>query len=266
MASLAERSSIRPVEDGRFFVYSAFAMALTVAAGFSLQLAMGRSTFASPPLVHAHAIVFMGWVTLYVLQNVFAATGNMALHRRLGWIGAGWVIAMLVLGVMVVVAMARRGQVPFFFQPLHFLIFDPLTLVAFAGLTAAAIIMRRRTQWHRRLHFCGMSLLLGPAFGRMLPLPLITPWAWEATFAASLIFPLAGVLADLRRSGRPHPAWFWGIGTMIGTLLLIEAITYGPAGNAIYRAVVAGSPGASVAPLEFAPRPEGTLITGRTAS
>src|SRR5438045_1304516 len=110
MATLAETSRSTGVGDERFFLNGAIAMALVIAAGFSLQLAMGRSTFHSPPLVHAHAIVFMGWVTLYVLQNVFVATGRMDLHRRLGWIATGWMVAMLVLGCMVTAAMARRGQ------------------------------------------------------------------------------------------------------------------------------------------------------------
>lgn len=252
--------------DERFFLVTAIVMAATVAAGFSLQLAMGRSSFSAPLLVHAHAIVFMGWVTLYVLQNAFVATGAMALHRRLGWIGAGWIVAMVVLGFIVTVAMVRRGQVPFFFTPLQFLIFDPVILLSFAGLTVAAIMLRRRTEWHRRLHYCAMSLLLGPAFGRLLPMPLLSPWAFEATFATLMLFPLAGVAADLRRSRSVHPAWWWGIGVMIGSTLLIEAITYSPVGGPIYRAVTAGSPGAAVAPLEFPPPPGGALITGRSAS
>jgi hypothetical protein len=28
----------------------------------------------------------MGWVGIYLLQNIFVATGRMHLHRRLGWI------------------------------------------------------------------------------------------------------------------------------------------------------------------------------------
>jgi hypothetical protein len=265
MATIAEPSSVPAAGDDGFFLRAAIVMALVVAAGFSLQLAMGRSTFASPPLVHAHAIVFMGWVTLYLLQNVFVAKGPMALHRRLGWIGAGWVVAMVVLGCWVTAAMVRRGQVPFFFRPLQFLVFDPMTVFTFAGLTAAAIALRRRTEWHRRLHYCGMSMLIGPAFGRLLPLPLLQPWAFEATFAALMVFPIVGVLADVRRRGRAHPAWRWGIGAMAGSLLLTEAITYSPVGAALYRAVAAGSPGAAIAPLGFAAPPAGPLMTGRTA-
>lgn len=43
----------------RVFPGLAVVMALVVVAGFSLQLAMGRSSFEAPLLVHAHAVVFM---------------------------------------------------------------------------------------------------------------------------------------------------------------------------------------------------------------
>jgi hypothetical protein len=263
MVSIASTGRVTGKRDDGFFLNSAFVMALVIVAGFSVQLAMGRSSFSSPPLVHAHAIVFMGWVVLYLLQNVFAATGRTVLHRRLGWVAAGWIVAMLVLGCMVTVAIVRRGQVPFFFRPLQFLVFDPATLVTFVGLTVAAIILRRQTDWHRRLHFCGMALLLGPGFGRLLPMPLLAPWAWEASLAACLIFPVVGMVADQRRSGRVHPAWGWGLGAMVGCLVVTEAITYSPVGGALYKTVAAGSPGAATAPLAFPAPPSGPQITGR---
>jgi len=256
MATIAQRP-VTPAGEERFFLRAAIAMAITVVAGFSLDLVMGRSTFASPPLLHAHAITFMGWVFIYLLQNFFVATGRTDLHRRLGWIGAFWIAAMIVLGLAVSVAMVRRGGVPFFFQPLQFLVFDPIILLTFAGLTYAAIAMRRQTDWHRRLHYCAMSLLLGPAFGRLLPMPLLQPWAYECTFAAVMIFPAVGVWSDVRRNGHVHPAWRWGILTLIGSFLLTEAITYSPVGGALYATVTAGSPGAAVPPLAF-PAPPGS--------
>jgi hypothetical protein len=263
MATLAHASIKASSGNERFFMGAAIAMTLVIVSGFSLQLTMGRSTFASPPLVHAHAIVFMGWVTIYLLQNLLVATDRMTLHRRLGWVAAGWMVPMIVLGCCVTLALVRRGQVPFFFQPLQFLVFDPLSLLTFTGLTGAAIVMRDRTEWHRRLHLCGMSMLLAPGFGRLLPMPLLQPWAWEASFAAGMIFPLAGIAADLRRDGRVHPAWRWGIATMLLGLIAIEAITFSPVGHGLYRLVTTGSPGAAVPPLAFPPPPAGPLMTGR---
>jgi len=242
--------------DGkRFFLISAIAMVLVIFAGFSLQLAMGRSSFQAPPLVHAHAIVFMGWVVIFLLQNLLIATGQVRLHRPLGWIAAAWLVPMLVLGCLVTVNMIREADVPFFFRPLQFLVFDPVSLFAFIALTVAAIAFRRATPWHQRLHYCAMAILMGPALGRLLPMPLLIPWGWEATFIATLVFPLIGVLADLMRNGRVHPAWIWGIGAMFAMFAAVEAITYTPVGTALYDAVAAGSPGAAVDPLAFPPFP-----------
>lgn len=264
MATLAQPANVPAVGDERFFLRAAILMAAVIVAGFSFQLAMGRSTFASPVRVHAHAVLFMGWVTIYLLQNILVVTGRIDLHRKLGWVAAVWLVPMVISGLLVTAVMVRNGTVPFFFRPLQFLIFDPVAVLTFGGLTIAAILLRRKTEWHRRLHFCGMSMLLAPGFGRLLPMPLLQPWAWESTFAASMLFPLAGAWADLRRSGHVHPAWKCGIAVMIGSFALTEAITYSPVGTAIYDAVTAGWPGAAVQPLDFPPPPEGPLMTGRS--
>ena len=264
MGILVERPSALAVGDERFFLRAAIIMTVVIVAGFSFQLAMGRSTFASPLRVHVHAVLFMGWMVIFLLQNLLVATGRVHLHRRLGWFAAAWMVAMVVSGLIVTVAMVRAGTVPFFFQPVHFLIFDPLAVLTFAALTVAAITLRRRTEWHRRLHFCGMTILLAPAFGRLLPLPLLQPWSWEATYAVILLFPLAGVWGDVRRCQQVHPAWYWGIASIIVSLLLTEAIAYGPVGLTVYDWVTEGHPGAAVAPLDFPPPPEGPLMTGRS--
>lgn len=264
MATLIQ-SQPRAGADHRFFMIGAIVMALIVVAGFSLQLAMGRSTFAAPALVHVHAVAFMGWVAYYVLQNALVASGSVALHKRLGWIGLGWMLVLVVLGTWITVAMVRRGAVPFFFEPAYFLILNPVSVLCFAGLGIAAIVMRRRTDWHRRLHFCGMAMLIGPAFGRLLPMPFLIPWAGHAVFLALLMLPLAGVVADLRRSGRVHPAWIWGIGTLVLVDILIPVVAFSAPGVALYEAVVSGSPGALVDPLAFPPPPPmGAPITGGT--
>jgi hypothetical protein len=264
MATLANPPLAPIVGDERFFLRSAIIMAAIIVAGFSLQLAMGRSTFTSPVRVHLHAVLFMGWVAIYLTQNILVASDRVDLHRRLGWVAAVWMIPMVVSGFLVTTFMVRSGTVPFFFQPLQFLVFDPMTVSGFAGLTVAAVMLRRRTDWHRRLHFCGMTLLLAPAFGRILPLPLLQPWAWETTFVVTLLFPLAGIWADLRRNGGVHPGWKWGIAVMLTVFVLTQAITYSAVGTALYDAVTQDTPGAAVEPLAFPQPPTGPLVTGRS--
>lgn len=263
MATLAQDPSAPFMGDERFFLRCAIVMTVVVVAGFLLQLVMGRSSFASPVRVHVHAVLFMGWVAIYLMQNILMAKGCTELHKRLGWLAAIWLVPMVVSGFVVTVAMVRNGTVPFFFQPVQFLIFDPVAVLTFAGLTLAAILLRSRTEWHRRLHFCAMTILLAPAFGRLFPLPLLQPWAWEVAFAVTLLFPIFGAWSDARRNGQPHPAWHWGLAAIVGSFVLTQAVSYSPIGIAIYKNVTAGHRGATVEPLRFAPPPTGPQITGR---
>ena len=262
MATLAPLTD-QPAVSERFAAKMAIAMALTVVLGFSTQLAMGRSTFASPPRVHIHAVVFMGWVAIFLVQSQLATRGPLALHRKLGWLATGWVGLMVVMGFVVTFAMARAGHVPFFFRPQQFVIADPLTVLAFAAMTYAAIARRKQTDWHARLHICAMALITGPAFGRLLPMPLLAPYAFECAGIATLIFPLAGMIRDKRHLGRVHPAWFVGVAAILGTMLTFNLVAYSPLGDALYHAATAGSPGAAVPGLEFGTPPAGGLITGR---
>jgi hypothetical protein len=252
-----------PSGDDRFFVISSLLMAGLIVAAFSLQLAMGRSTFDAPLLVHLHGFAFMGWVAIYVAQTTLAASGNRKLHRTLGWVGTVWIAPMVVLGITATVMMVRRGQAPFFFQPAQFLVLNPVSVLTFAGLTWTAVGMRRQTGWHRRLHYCGMANLLGPAFGRLLPLPLLSPWAFEATAVCVVLFPLAGIIADWRRTGSVHPAWLCGSSVVLLSILSVEMLSYSQFGAALYQAVTEGTPGAAIDPYAFPPPPLGPLVTGR---
>jgi len=252
-----------PAADHRFAATLAIAMAVVVIAGFSTQLALGRSTFESPLRVHVHAVVFMGWVALFVAQAWLATRGPLALHRRLGWIAAGWMALMVVTALTVIVAAARNGTVPFFFAPQRFVISNPASMICFVALTGTAIARRRETAWHARLHVCGMAAIMGPAFGRLLPMPLLIPWAFECAVAGGLLFPLAGALRDRRVLGRAHPAWWWGIGAILATMVLSNTIARTPLGDAIYAAVTAGSPGAAIPGPAYPPLPDTPLRTGR---
>lgn len=240
-----------------FFRTLAMAMGLTIVAGFSLHYMMGRSTFAARPLVHFHALAFMGWVGIFVTQAWLATRGPIALHRRLGWIGAGWIALLIIIGFWITLDVTQRGTAPFFFRPQYFLIANPLSTFCFALLAWSAIRMRKQTDWHMRLHICAMAAIIGPAFGRLLPMPLLIPHAFDIAVLSGLIFPLVGIIRDWRQGGRVHPAWWRGVLAILVTLPLAHMISYSTAGDAIYSAVTAGHPGANVPGLEFAPPPPG---------
>jgi hypothetical protein len=250
LASIAHSISQGGVDEP-FFRRSAILMALVIVAGFSTQYLMGRSTFEARPLVHFHGIAFMTWVGLFVTQSWLATRGPIALHRQLGWIGAGWIAVLLVMAFLIVIDVAQRGLTPFFFRPQHFLIANPLTAVVFAALAWAAIRMRKSTDWHMRLHIGAMVAIIGPGFGRLLPMPLLIPYAFEIAGLVSMLFILAGMIRDWRKMGKVHAAWWWGLIANLAVIPVSSMIANSPMGDAIYASVTKGHPGAVQPGLTF---------------
>ncbi len=196
--------------------------ASVLVAGFSFQLGMGRSSFAVPPVFHLHGVVFFGWVALVLTQTWLMASGNVALHKRLGWLSVLWVPVMVGLGIAITVTSLRRTGGPFFFDANEFLLGNLVGLLGFAGTIAAAVAMRRRTDWHRRLMLSAMASICGPGIGRLAPTPLLIPWAWEITNLACMGFIVAGMIRDKRHHGSVHPAWLIGLNRGLSPRFLIK--------------------------------------------
>ena len=233
-----------PVEGTRFFTIMAFVMGFIIVAGFSLQLSMGRSSFAVPWQYHLHGAIFMGWIALYLAQHVTIAGGNRALHVSLGKLAYLYIPLMVAAGWLIMITVAQRTGGPFFFPVNEFLISNIALLLCFGGLALWALRQRRYTGWHRRLMLVAMAILTGPGLGRLIPLPLLIPNAWTITVAATFVFPLVAMLADKRREGRVHPAYWWGTGLYLATFLVSVTIAYSPFGIGVTESLIAGTPGA----------------------
>ena len=222
----------------------AWAMSAIIVAGFSLNLATGRSSFDAPWPYHVHGVVFFAWVALFLAQSTLIAGNNITLHKRLGQIALLWIPLMVVFGFMIMFVSLRRTGGPFFFDQHEFLISNTLQLLIFGGLGLAALRARRHSGWHRRLMISAMAVLTGPGLGRLMPMPLLIPHAWRIVILLTLIFPLIGMIADYRRNGKAHRAWFWGIGAIFLGQVIADIIAYSPVGIAITEWVLEGSAGA----------------------
>lgn len=253
MATIAAPRAQRAGGNTRFFTLMAFVMATIIVAGFSLNLAMGRSTFTAPLAYHVHGGIFMGWIALYLAQHVTASSGNWAVHRTLGKLAYLWIPAMVAAGITIMIVVARRNGGPFFFDVNEFLVSNLSLLLCFGGLALWALRRQRHTGWHRRLMLVAMAILVGPGLGRLLPMPLMIPFAWITVVGLTFVFPLIGMLADLRREGRVHPAYWWGTGIFLGTFVGSMALAYSPLGYAFTEWVIAGSPGAERPMQAFIP-------------
>jgi hypothetical protein len=243
MATIAQARSAA-VENTRFFTVMAFLMSGIIVAGFTLSLATGRSTFAVPWPYHLHGAIFMGWIGLYLAQHVTIASGQRRLHARIGLLAYAYVPVMVAAGMLIMVTVARRTGGPFFFAVNEFLVSNVALLLCFGGLAWWALKARRHTGWHRRLMLVAMAVLTGPGLGRLLPLPLMIPNSWTITVCATFVFPLIGMIADLKAKGRVHPAYLWGLGVYAGVFVASMALAYSPAGYAVTDWITAGTLGA----------------------
>lgn len=202
--------------DATFYTAMAMAMAVTVIGGFGAFALRGMVDAGRAPIwVHLHGLLFMAWTLLFVAQNMLIGRGSLALHRRMGWTAAGLACAMVPLGALTALMAVRLGRVPAFFPHTIFLSLSALELLAFSTLLIAAIRLRRRTEWHKRLMLYAMIALIGPAFGRILPMPLLGDKGGIAVLGCQLLFVAAILCHDLATRRRPHPASLWGMGTII---------------------------------------------------
>jgi hypothetical protein len=230
--------------EAKFFFTMACVMAASIVIGFAANSLLGRVSYPLPWVVHIHALVMIGWVALYVTQNSLIFADNVALHKRLGWLSLVWLPAITVMGIWITRHSLQSAGGPFFFDQNEFLFSNPLMLLLCVALAAAAVTVRRNTGWHRRLMYCSFAILTGPGIGRLMPNPLLEPYAWWiGGIGISLVFPIIGMIADKRRYGAIHPAWFVGIGSVIGLQVVADLLAYSAWGIEFTKWFLEGTPG-----------------------
>jgi hypothetical protein len=193
--------------DQAFFARYSIFLALFIVASFAQFSLRGFVDIRTvPPIVHAHAAVMVTWLGLFVVQNQLVHRGQLALHRTLGWVSAVVVAAVAVLGCAVGYAALQFHMVPPFFTPGFFLALTWIEAPAFAAVVAWAVSLRRKTEWHRRIMFAATFILLEPALGRLLPMPLLGGYGEWIALLVQLGFVAVLARHDRKILGSVHPA------------------------------------------------------------
>jgi hypothetical protein len=122
---MANAASLHPLvspaaRDRNFHTGIAIVMLFTALIGFSrtyfLGLIFGHATTITGRVpnatVHLHALLFMSWLVLFIVQTRLIATHRVKVHRKLGYFGVALAAAMIVVGGRTAVEAARLGAVP----------------------------------------------------------------------------------------------------------------------------------------------------------
>lgn len=212
-----------------FWHRMAIGLAVFIVFGF-LQFALRGfvDPVAAPFWVHLHGALMLAWLALLIVQPTLVARDNLALHRRLGWIGAGLALFITGLGIFTGVASLVLGRFPPFFSPPYFLALTVIESLAFGAMVAWAIRRRRATDWHRRLMIGATIVILEPALGRLLPIPLMGPWAEPAVALCQLAAVAIVAAYDRRTRGAVHPATWAIAAVVIATRVAISLVSMAP--------------------------------------
>ena len=234
----------------RFYVGLALFMIIIVLAGFwpSYFGRIFRGIVNDWPwVIHLHAAVFMGFMGLLLTQVLLVSTGRTRLHKKLGKVGIGYGILVIIIGILVSFAL-----------PLHHLNVDAwemgraarLLLVGwcdmalFAIFFGAAIAYRRRPEAHKRLIVLaavaiilpGASRLVQALFGFQVLIFLLVWWSPV----------LLGIGYDLLTRRRIHPAYLLGIPILLLRVASQFLIVESKAGIEVGRTVLLALSGVAV--------------------
>jgi hypothetical protein len=209
--------TVRTEQRSRFYLYMALGFLAIALTGFSTTffLPLARGQFSAPPVIHVHGALLFGWLILLTVQAALIQGRHVAVHRRLGWLGAALCSSIVVSGVLVGLFATRRdlaaGGDDFVLGNFVNVLIE---MLLFGSFVAAAIVYRRDRESHKRLLLLATISALAPAWLRLRHLlPAVpNPFVVFSLLADSLL--LVAIAHDWLVTKRVHPTYVWAGGAM----------------------------------------------------
>ena len=208
---------VRRGGERRLYTWAAMIAVLVVFAGFARTYYL-KGAFGTPDLStlkHVHGLVMTAWFTLFLVQVRLVATGRTPVHRKLGALGAILAAIVVIVGTTTAIVAARNGATPGP-PPLVFLAIPLGDMVVFLALVSAAILYRKRSDFHKRLMLLASLSLLTAAIAR-IQLDFLQAGGLPAFFGATDLLILGCVAFDTVKNRRLHPAFIAGVLLVIGS-------------------------------------------------
>jgi len=214
----------------RFFVAMSGLLLLILLVGFSRTLYL-RLFFEVPPIpfyLHVHGATVTAWFVWLVVQASLVNVNRIDVHRRIGMLGAVIGAAVIPAGLMATLQFVPRlpdiglpfEQAPWFITWIIWVNFH--MLLGFVAFLATALMLRRRTDIHKRLMLLATICLMPPALARIAQ---NLGWMLEQetifVTATWLLLLVPILIYDLATARRVHSA------TAIGGLCFL-LVVFGP--------------------------------------
>ncbi len=138
-----------------------------------------------PMLLHLHATVFTLWMFLITAQVLLVVRNRVDLHRKFGWVLAGWACLMGVMGPVALYTSTMMYVKVHGVGPDPFMCVQFLDISSFLVLISLAISMRKNPAAHKRLMILSTVAIAAPGFSRFLrfayPTVALTPFHFLLT-------------------------------------------------------------------------------------
>jgi hypothetical protein len=202
-----------------FFVFGGFGM-------HSFVPALRGNFPPAPPVVHLHALVFIGWMLLLLVQSALVGAGNVRLHRALGTWGIAQGTATILIGLMMQLVASGRGYAAGRPAGTDGLYLGLLAVLGFAVMFALAIRNRTWPEIHRRMILFAMLPVIPPGVNRFWanvlgvddPVPAFWLYLTLWSMAAAIL------VHQWRRTGRIDRYSAFGAGWIVAQGLVHEAV------------------------------------------
>jgi hypothetical protein len=215
--------------DRRFYLGAGVVALGLVFWGFAptyyLKLIFGAP--ALPTRLHIHGAIMSSWLVLFFVQAILVSARRTQWHRRLGTIGVFVAIGVVLVGSTTTINAAAREVGRHSSEAnvrVVVLCLELVQMALFAGLVAAAIWMRRRPDYHKRLMLLATACMMPSAFSRI---PLNLTFMVSGNVSILLLFNLCVIVPafiDTLRNRRLHPAFGWGGSIAVAALNLAYPI------------------------------------------
>lgn len=133
----------------------------------------GHGPEGLPLFLIFHGLLMSAWIVLFVMQSTLVQSNNIKLHKTLGWIGLVLVVFIIPSAIKVMIDFGPRllalgVPAPVLREGLSLMFWiDVFSLILFPGLIAAAVYLRKKSDWHKRfMLFAGITVIV-PALGRL---------------------------------------------------------------------------------------------------
>lgn len=211
------------------YLWPALGAAGVAVAGFARTFYL-RFLFHVPilsPLVQIHGAVMTLWCIGFIVQTWLIEARRTRLHQRLGVFMTVLAAIIVVLGeTLTLDAVAREGRLHQIGRFHYLLGINSVNLLLFAGFVLLGIVLRRKSDLHKRLMLLAAATLLAPAVARIVLLFTHKPLPQFLAFYACL---LLCIFVDTLRHRRLHPVFAVGVPVVIVAFQLTYMAVQTPA-------------------------------------